>query len=96
MMAGCAMIDMARLWEYCSFGNAGANVKWKKGIFMTDISPPLSCPVCGEAVKPAWRICPVCESRLKASFCPLCGIAVKENWGRCPECEAVLVCPECG
>ena len=59
--------------------------------------PPSSpCPTCGEPVQPDWRICPVCETRLKALTCPACGLAVKENWKRCPQCEVPLVCPVCG
>lgn len=54
------------------------------------------CPQCGEPVKPTWRICPACETRLQPLSCPQCGSEVNENWRRCPECEALLVCRECG
>ena len=63
---------------------------------MSDHSSQSNCPTCNEPVKPGWRICPACETRLKPLACPLCGNEVKENWRRCPECEALLVCPRCG
>ncbi len=59
------------------------------------MSEPI-CPKCGEPVKPAWRLCPACETRLQAPVCPRCRAEVKETWRRCPECEAFLLCPDCG
>lgn len=55
-----------------------------------------SCPQCGEPVRDNWRLCPVCETRLRPEACPGCGAPVKENWKRCPECETRLQCPACG
>jgi formylglycine-generating enzyme required for sulfatase activity len=54
------------------------------------------CPQCSEPVKPTWRLCPACETRLQPLNCPQCGSEVNANWRRCPECEALLVCRECG
>ncbi|MCG6892495.1 MAG: SUMF1/EgtB/PvdO family nonheme iron enzyme [Desulfobacteraceae bacterium] len=54
------------------------------------------CPQCGEPVKAGWRLCPVCETRLRPLACPQCGALVKDNWKRCPECETRLQCPGCG
>ncbi len=57
---------------------------------------PRTCPSCGEAVEPGWKICPVCETALAGPYCPGCGRPVRENWKRCPECEIRLLCPSCG
>lgn len=61
---------------------------------MTDVTRS-NCPACGEPVKPEWKICPLCETRLQSPVCPVCGLAVEARWKRCPECEALLVCPQC-
>jgi len=53
------------------------------------------CPGCGEDVKPGWKICPLCETRLQALVCPQCAMQVQPDWKRCPHCEALLVCPRC-
>lgn len=63
---------------------------------MTPSPTHLVCPQCAEAIKPGWRICPVCETRLQALTCPKCGGEVREHWRRCPECETLLVCSQCG
>ncbi len=55
----------------------------------------LDCPACGEPVKPEWKICPFCETRLQDLECPACGMQVEDRWKRCPECEALLICPNC-
>jgi hypothetical protein len=62
---------------------------------MSDSATAMQCPACGEPVKPTWKICPACETRLQAPACPACGGQVKEKWKRCPECEALLICPVC-
>ncbi len=62
---------------------------------MSDAPMSQQCPACGEPVKPSWKICPACETRLQALTCHGCGFPVKENWKRCPECEALLICPQC-
>ncbi|MBU4054898.1 MAG: SUMF1/EgtB/PvdO family nonheme iron enzyme [Proteobacteria bacterium] len=63
---------------------------------MTEMHSKTNCPTCGEGIKPSWRLCPACETRLDTLACPLCKTEVKENWRRCPECEALLICRECG
>lgn len=54
------------------------------------------CPVCGEAVKSVWKLCPACEAPLGRPVCPGCAAPVKENWKLCPECGRRLVCTGCG
>jgi formylglycine-generating enzyme required for sulfatase activity len=53
------------------------------------------CPSCGEAVRPTWKICPLCETLLGSLLCPICGMAVQPAWKRCPECSARLICRSC-
>jgi formylglycine-generating enzyme required for sulfatase activity len=58
---------------------------------MDQTTSSLTCPACGEPLKTHWKICPHCETRLKAPACPDCGRVVEAHWRRCPECEAPLV-----
>ena len=62
---------------------------------MIDVPNTSRCPVCSEPIKPHWRICPMCETRLESLSCPACGESVKDNWKRCPQCETALLCPGC-
>jgi hypothetical protein len=46
-----------------------------------------SCPVCRSAVEEAFRVCPVCTTRLKEP-CSACGGLLEPRWLACPWCAA--------
>ena len=46
------------------------------------------CPKCGDPIKPEWKACPQCATRLskKSLSCTECGSPLKSGWKACPEC----------
>ena len=61
-----------------------------------------SCPKCGAALKPHWKVCPSCGSDVlaapaaapaapKQARCPACGSKVEPSWTSCPICNTALV-----
>jgi hypothetical protein len=50
------------------------------------------CPVCRAAVEPAFRVCPVCTTRLKEP-CRACEAPLEPLWQVCPYCTAAVKAP---
>ena len=46
------------------------------------------CPECGDPIKPEWKACPHCGTRLSlgSATCSGCGSLLKPGWKACPEC----------
>lgn len=55
------------------------------------------CPSCGREIKPDWKACPYCKTRLK-KVCPSCNKPIESDWAVCPHCGHDLrtTCPSCG
>ena len=51
------------------------------------------CPECGDPIKPEWKACPHCGTRLSlgSATCSGCGSLLKPGWKACPECGKKIV-----
>lgn len=47
------------------------------------------CPVCKNAVSPAYAVCPSCGAKLR-KICRECRKPVEEGWSVCPSCGAAI------
>ncbi len=55
------------------------------------------CPSCGREIKPDWKACAYCKTRLK-KVCPSCNEPIEGDWAVCPHCrhDLRITCPSCG
>ena len=52
---------------------------------LQEIEERPTCPGCGRATRPDWKVCPYCQTILKKA-CPQCGKLLDLNWNVCANC----------
>jgi hypothetical protein len=51
----------------------------------------MECKNCNEALKPGWKVCPSCATRIENIItCSYCGEELQSRWIRCPICESPI------
>ena len=49
-------------------------------------APSMSCPKCGKAISPDFKVCPYCAAPIEKMFCPRCGKEIQPTFAVCPYC----------
>jgi RNA polymerase subunit RPABC4/transcription elongation factor Spt4 len=60
---------------------------------LASIAGRVTCPGCGRAVDPDWRLCPFCSTLLR-KLCADCGRMLELAWNVCPFCGTATAAQE--